>query len=89
VIRGLAALLLMGSLLHPARITFWLNDSGEYDFVVKAHLGGDHDRICGIVSPDEKLWDSMTFQSGGAHVGISKTGLPLDAAKLAVEQDCR
>jgi hypothetical protein len=89
VIRGLAALLLLGSLLHPERVTFWLNDSGEYDFVVKDHLGGDHDRICGIVSKDGELWDSMTFKSGGAHAGIEKNGLPLDAAKLVVEQDCR
>jgi hypothetical protein len=95
VIRGLgtilllSSILLLGSLLAPARITFWLDASSEYDFVVKGHLGGDHDRICGSVMKDGELWDSMTFKSGGARAGIYKTGLPLDAAKLAVEGDCR
>ena len=89
MIKALAAVFVFGSLLHPARITFWQNDLGEYDFMVKDHLGGDHDRVCGIVSKNGELWDSQTFKSGGAHDGVSKTGLPLDAAKLAVEQDCR
>jgi len=89
VTRALSALLIFGTLFHPARITFWLNSSGEYDFMVKAHLGTDRDRTCGTVTADGELWDALTFPSGGAHAGISKTNLPLDAAKQAVEQDCR
>jgi hypothetical protein len=91
MIKGLAAVFVFGSLLHPARVTFWQSNSGEFDFVIKDHLGGDHDRVCGIVSQDADgtLWDSLTFKSGGAHKGMAKNNLPLDAAKLAVEQDCR
>jgi hypothetical protein len=29
------------------------------------------------------------MKSAGARVGISRSKLPLDAAKLAAEQDCR
>lgn len=89
MIQAIALILTFGSLLHPARTTFWTDNSGEYDFMVKAHLGTDHDRTCGTVTKDGDLWDAMTFQSGGARVGISRNGLPFDAAKLAVEQDCR
>ena len=88
-IAATAATLLLGSLLNPARVTYWVSTPGEYDFIVKAHLGADHERICGIVTKDGDLWDTMTMRSGGARIGIDKNGLPLDAAKLAVEQDCR
>ena len=87
--RALAVIVVFGSLLHAARVTFWRSTAGEYDFVIKGHLGNDHERTCGIVTKDSDLWDALTFKSGGAHVGVSETGLPLDAAKLAVEQDCQ
>jgi hypothetical protein len=89
VIRAISATLLLSSLLNPARVSYWVSTPGEYDFVVKAHLGGDHERICGVVTVDGTLWDTMTIRSAGARIGIAKDGLPLDAAKLAVEQDCR
>jgi hypothetical protein len=38
---------------------------------------------------DSGLWDTVTMKSAGAHIGISRSKLPLDAAKLAAEQDCR
>jgi hypothetical protein len=89
VIRAVAAMLFLASLIHPARVTYWVSTPGEYDFVVKAHLGTDHERICGIVTKDGDLWDTMTIRSAGARVGIVRDGLPLDAAKSAAEQDCR
>jgi hypothetical protein len=98
----MATTLLLGiwaSFLHPARVTYWVQSPGEYDFVIKEHLGGDHERICGIVTRDSDtksaaardggLWDTVTLPSAGAHIGISRSRLPLDAAKLAAEQDCR
>jgi hypothetical protein len=103
----MAVTLLIGlwaSFLRPARVTYWVQAPGEYDFVVKDHLGIDHERICGMVtkdndpkdaadnntaSGDASLWDTVTLTSAGAHVGISRSKLPLDAAKLAAEQDCR
>ena len=57
--------------------------------MIKDHLGVDHERICGIVSRDGELWDTVTLKSGGAKDGISRNQLPLDAAKMAAEQDCR
>jgi hypothetical protein len=89
VIRSLAAVLLFGTFLHPVRVTYWVQSSNEYDLVIKDHLGVDHERICGIVSKDGDLWDTVTLISAGAHEGISRPNLPLDAAKLAAEQDCR
>jgi hypothetical protein len=98
----MATTLLLGiwaSFLHPARVTYWVQSPGEYDFVIKDHLGVDHERICGIVTKDNdpknaqanagNLWDTVTLPSAGAHEGISRSKLPLDAAKLAAEQDCR
>jgi hypothetical protein len=79
----------MGSFLHPVRVTYWVQNSDEYDLVIKDHLGVDHERICGIVSKDGDLWDTVTLKSAGAKDGISRNKLPLDAAKLAAEQDCR
>ena len=38
---------------------------------------------------DSGLWDTVTMKSAGARIGISRNKLPLDAAKLAAEQDCR
>jgi hypothetical protein len=93
-----------GSFLRPARVTYWVQAPGEYDFVIKGHLGVDHERICAIVvrdtdtsdsggrdapTNDGGLWDTVTMRSAGARVGISRDKLPLDAAKLAAEQDCR
>jgi hypothetical protein len=93
-----------GSLLHPVRVTYWVQAPGEYDFVIKGHLGVDHERICAVVTRDDDptdgnandaatkdggLWDVETMKSAGARVGISRNKLPLDAAKLAAEQDCR
>jgi hypothetical protein len=93
-----------GSFVHPARVTYWVQAPGEYDFVIKGHLGVDHERICAVVTRDTDttdaegkdattndggLWDTVTMKSAGAHVGISRNQLPLDAAKLAAEQDCR
>jgi hypothetical protein len=103
VIRALATTLLVGiwgSFLHPVRVTYWVQSSGEYDFVIKDHLGVDHERVCamvtrdgdptdGTVKKDDVLWDAVTMKSAGARVGISRNKLPLDAAKLAAEQDCR
>lgn len=89
MIQIIAAILFLGSLVHPARVAYWVSAPNEYDFVIKAHLGVDHERICGIVTKDASLWDAITMRSGGARVGIDRNGLPLDAAKLAVEQDCR
>jgi hypothetical protein len=107
----MAAMLLLGmgsnvskSFLRPARVTYWVQAPGEYDFVVKGHLGVDHERICAVVvrdtdaidrggkdapTNDGGLWDTVTMKSAGARVGISRDKLPLDAAKLAAEQDCR
>jgi hypothetical protein len=110
--RAMAVTLLIGlsaSFLRPARVTYWVQAPGEYDFVVKDHLGVDHERVCGMVTrnndpkdaagadaagrdsadKDAGLWDTVTMTSAGAHVGISRSKLPLDAAKLAAEQDCR
>jgi hypothetical protein len=107
VIRALATTLLLGiwgSFLHPVRVTYWVQAPGEYDFVIKDHLGVDHERICAMVTrdgdpadgsvkdattKDDVLWDTVTMKSAGARVGISRDKLPLDAAKLAAEQDCR
>ena len=89
MIRSLATILLFGTFLHPVRVTYWVQSSNEYDLVIKDHLGVDHERICGIVSKDGDLWDTVTLISAGAHEGISRPNLPLDAAKLAAEQDCR
>ena len=89
MILSFATVLLLGSLLHPARVTYWVQSSNEFDLVIKDHLGIDHERICGIVSKDGDLWDTVTLTSAGAHDGISRDKLPLDAAKLAAEQDCR
>jgi hypothetical protein len=77
------------SLLHPVRVTFWMQQPGEEDFMIKAHLGGDHDRVCGVLTKDGDAWDVMTIKSGGARVGITKNGLPHDAAVQAIEDDCR
>ncbi len=98
----MATTLLLGigsSFLRPARVTYWVQAPSEYDFVIKDHLGTDHERICAVVSRDDDtkdgdakdgdLWDTVTLKSAGARVGISRNKLPLDAAKLAAEQDCR
>lgn len=84
-------LLLVGlaSFFHPEKVTYWVQNSNEYDLVVKDHMGVDHERICGIVSKDGELWDAVTLKSAGARDGISRSQLPLDAAKMAAEQDCR
>ncbi len=107
VIRAIATTLLVGiwgSFLHPVRVTYWVQAPGEYDFVIKDHLGVDHERICAMVTKDTdapdvgtkdaatnggELWDTVTMKSAGARVGISRNKLPLDAAKLAAEEDCR
>lgn len=87
--RAMAAMLFLGSLLHPVRVTFWVQKTDEYDFVLKDHLGVDADRICGTVSRDGELWDAATFKSGGARAALSSDGMSLVAAKLTVEQVCR
>lgn len=79
----------MGSFLHPVKVTYWVQSSNEYDLVIKDHLGVDHERICGIVTKDGELWDTVTLKSAGARDGIERNQLPLDAAKMAAEQDCR
>ncbi len=101
MIRVLATTLLLGlwgSFLHSARVTYWVQAPGEYDFVIKGHLGVDHERICAVVTKDsdpsgrdakDGLWDTVTMKSAGARVGITLNKVPLDAAKLAAEQDCR
>lgn len=107
MIRALATTLLFGiggSFLRPVRVTYWVQGLDEYDFVIKDHLGVDHERICAMVTrdgdptePDAKdasskdggLWDTVTMTSAGARIGISRDKLPLDAAKMAAEQDCR
>lgn len=107
MIRAIATTLLVGiwgSFLHPVRVTYWVQAPDEYDFVIKDHLGVDHERICAMVTKDADatdasakdavtsdgpLWDTVTMKSAGARVGISRNKLPLDAAKLAAEQDCR
>lgn len=107
MIRALSTTLLFGlgiSFLRPARVTYWVQTTGEYDFVIKGHLGVDHERICAVVTRDNDpangsensptakdggLWDAVTMKSAGARIGISRNKLPLDAAKLAAEQDCR
>ena len=107
MIRAMATTLLFGlggSFLHPVRVTYWTQAPGEYDFVIKGHLGVDHERVCAVVTrdgdpsdgtaktagpQDDALWDVVTMTSAGARVGITRNKLPLDAAKLAAEQDCR
>jgi hypothetical protein len=107
VIRAIATTLLFGlggTFLHPVRVTYWAPGPGEYDFVIKGHLGVDHERVCGVVTKDGDLtganandpatkdaglWDVVTMKSAGARTGISRSKLPLDAAKLAAEEDCR
>ena len=79
----------LGTFFHPEKVTYWVQNSNEYDLVVKAHLGVDHERICGIVTKDGDLWDTVTLRSAGAKDGISRDQLPLEAAKMAAEQDCR
>jgi hypothetical protein len=109
--QAVAAILLVGmwgsvpgSFPRPARVTYWVQAPGEYDFVIKGHLGVDHERICAVVirdadatdshgkdatTKDGGLWDTVTMKSAGARVGISRNKLPLDAARRAAEQDCR
>lgn len=107
MIRVMATTLLFGlgvSFLHPVRVTYWTQAPGELDFVIKGHLGEDHERICAVVTRDGDpnqansnapaaqdggLWDVVTMKSAGARVGISRNKLLLDAAKLAAEEDCR
>lgn len=79
----------MGSFLHPVKVSYWVQNADEYDLVVKDHLGVDHERICGIVTKDGDLWDAVTLKSAGAKNGVAKNQLPLDAAKMVAEQDCR
>ena len=87
---ALFAVLLMSKLLSHEKMTFWKdNPGGESEYVIKAHLASDTDRVCGILTQSGEGYDILTIRSGGAHRGVSLSGLPLDAAKHAIEDDCR
>lgn len=87
--RGVAAIVVWVSLLHPVRVTFWVQRSGEFDLMLKDHMGQNPDRVCGTVTPDGKMWDAMSFRSGGARVAILLTAVPLDQARQALEKVCK
>jgi hypothetical protein len=74
----------------PARVGYWKDNSGESDFMLVGTLGGgEHDRVCGLVSKSDDGWDVITLRSGGAIKGVDGKADTFDQAKFQVEQDCR
>jgi hypothetical protein len=89
--RNAIALALMLS-VFAAHKRFWRTSGAEQQFVIVGMLGGEHDRVCGVIAPSPTnpggYWFS-TMRAGGAKVGLSGDVSSFHQAQAVVEEDCR